>query len=162
MKSLVLVRHGKSSWKYNVLDRERPLKLRGKNDAKLVASKYLETNKRPEYIYSSPANRALSTCKIFVNTFKLNKNNIKINENLYDFSGYMVMDFIKSLPNNQDEVILFGHNYAFTSISNLLGSTYIDNLPTSGLVKINFETNDWKTLNTGKTVLTLIPKNLKP
>ena len=57
--------------------------------------------------------------------------------------------------------MIFGHNHAFTSISNIFGSIFIDNLPTSGLVKINFDTNNWADIKQGQTELILIPKELK-
>ena len=41
MKELILIRHAKSSWKYNVIDHERPLTDRGLEDAMLV-SNYLK------------------------------------------------------------------------------------------------------------------------
>ncbi|WP_179006691.1 SixA phosphatase family protein [Winogradskyella forsetii] len=161
MKTLILMRHGKSSWRHNVSDRERPLKSRGKNDAKLVANQFVKHNDSPKVIFSSPANRALSTCKIFTKALKIPETEIKVIEDLYDFSGESVIDFIKSLPNSLNEVMIFGHNHAFTSISNIFGDNFIDNLPTSGLVKINFEIDNWKDLKQGTTEFIIIPKELK-
>ena len=161
MKSITFVRHGKSSWEFDVLDRDRPLKFRGKNDAKRVAEHYKSANTIPEIIYSSPANRALSTCKIFTKIFEYAEDSINIDESLYDFSGEMVLDFIKALPNTQNNIMIFGHNHAFTSITNLSGSQYIDNLPTAGLVKISFNIKDWKSIETGTTDLVIIPKTLR-
>ena len=57
--------------------------------------------------------------------------------------------------------MIFGHNHAFTSISNIFGTAYMDNLPTSGLVKIDFEIEDWKDLKKGVTKLIIIPKELR-
>lgn len=161
MKSIILVRHGKSSWEYDVLDRERPLKSRGVKDAKLVVKEFLKENSVPKFIYSSPAKRALSTCKIFVKSMKLPETSISVIEKLYDFGGENVVDFIKNHSDNCDEIMIFGHNHAFTSIANIFGSIFIANLPTSGLVKINFETNNWKHIEKGETELLIIPKELK-
>ena len=161
MKTLILVRHGKSSWEYNVSDRERPLKSRGLNDAKLVASEFLKSHDIPERIFSSPANRALTTCKVFTKVFGLSEDMILISDDLYDFGGESVITFIKNLSNNINSVMIFGHNHAFTSISNIFGSNFIDNLPTSGLVKINMEIDDWKDLKQGETEALIIPKELK-
>ena len=63
MKKLTLVRHAKSSWKHNVIDFERPLKTRGENDAVLVANYIKDKLEKPDVIWSSDANRALSTAK---------------------------------------------------------------------------------------------------
>ncbi|WP_412560722.1 SixA phosphatase family protein [Winogradskyella sp. MIT101101] len=161
MKTIVLVRHGKSSWKYDVSDAERPLKSRGVNDAKLVANQYLESNDVPEKIFTSPANRALSTCRIFIDVFGLSENSFTINEDLYDFSGEGVINFIKKLPNTIDSAMIFGHNHAFTSIVNIFGDRFIDNLPTSGLVKLNFDIDNWQDFKQGTTELVIIPKELK-
>jgi phosphohistidine phosphatase len=57
--------------------------------------------------------------------------------------------------------MIFGHNYAFTSIVNRFGSTFIDNLPTCGLVWIQFDINSWKEIKTGITKLVIKPKDLK-
>ncbi len=161
MKTIVLIRHGKSSWESNVTDRERPLKPRGKNDAKLVVNQFIKESIAPKYIFSSPAKRALNTCKVFTKSLNLSENIIKIVEDLYDFGGESVINFIKNLPDNYDEIMIFGHNHAFTSISNIFGSIFIDNLPTCGLVKINFDIDSWAEIKQGQTELMLIPKELK-
>ena len=65
MKRLILVRHGKSSWDYDVPDDERPLKERAFNDADTVISAVKDQIKEPFTIWSSYAKRALTTAKIF-------------------------------------------------------------------------------------------------
>jgi len=161
MKFIVLVRHGKSSWEFDVTDRERPLKQRGVNDAQLVANEFIKSNKIPEKVFSSPANRALSTCKIFVEAFNLSENSISIEDDLYDFGGESVIRFIKQLPNTYDDIMIFGHNHAFTSIANIFGDKFIENLPTSGLIKLKFDIDNWKDLKQGFTELIITPKELK-
>ncbi|BAO77154.1 SixA phosphatase family protein [Winogradskyella sp. PG-2] len=161
MKIIVLVRHGKSSWEFDVSDRKRPLKTRGKNDAKLIVNQFIKENRLPKNIFSSPAKRALDTCKIFAKSLSLPKNTIEVVDDLYDFGGESVIKFIKNLPDDYDEIMIFGHNHAFTSISNIFGSIFIDNVPTCGLVKIRFEIDSWSDLEQGKTEQILIPKELK-
>ncbi|WP_299361885.1 histidine phosphatase family protein [Winogradskyella sp.] len=161
MKSIVLVRHGKSSWEFDVSDVQRPLKQRGIKDAQLVANKFIKSNKIPEKIFSSPANRALSTCKIFVSIFNLSENSISIEDDLYDFGGENVLRFVKKLPNEYTSIMIFGHNHAFTSIANIFGDKFIENLPTSGLIKLKFDIDNWQDLKQGTTELIIIPKELK-
>lgn len=161
MKEIVLVRHGKSSWEFDVTDRNRPLKLRGVTDAKLVAAAYIKKKDIPDIIFSSPANRALSTCKIFSSILGFSESSIQVVDALYDFGGNNVINFIKKLPNDYNNVMIFGHNHAFTSISNIFGDLFIDNLPTSGLVKLKFDINEWKDLKTGRTEFIIIPKDFK-
>ena len=161
MKSIILVRHGKSSWEFDVSDALRPLKNRGINDAKLVANQFVRDNELPDFIYSSPAVRAFSTCKIFLAVFGLSEDSVNVKDELYDFGGENVVRFIKRLPNNYNTVMLFGHNHAFTSIANIFGDKFIDNLPTSGLIKLNFDISDWKDFKKGTTEFIIIPKGLK-
>ncbi len=161
MKSIVLVRHGKSSWEFDVSDAQRPLKQRGINDAQLVANEFIKSNEIPVKIFSSPANRALSTCKIFMKVFNLTENSILIEDDLYDFGGESVLRFIKNLPNQHNHIMIFGHNYAFTSIANIFGDKFIENLPTSGLVKLKFDISNWRDLKKGYTELMITPKALK-
>lgn len=161
MKTITLVRHGKSSWEFDVIDYDRPLKQRGIDDSRMVAKELEKRGYVPKVVFSSPANRALSTCEIFLKTLKLSKDQVIIDDVLYDFDGRNVIDFIKKLSNELKEVMIFGHNHAFTSISNIFGDTFIDNLPTSGLVKLNFDIEDWKDLKQGATEFIIIPKDLR-
>ncbi|MCK0188469.1 histidine phosphatase family protein [Arenibacter sp. F20364] len=161
MKTVILVRHGKSSWEYSVSDKDRPLLERGIKDVHKVAGKFLSNLIHIDAAYSSLANRALHTAMIFLRTINFPIANFALSNELYDFSGEDVYRFIKGLKNDKDTVIIFGHNEAFTHIANSLGNMYIDNVPTSGLVQIKFDTNDWSAVAKGTTVQTLFPKQLK-
>lgn len=161
MKTLIIVRHAKSSWKYDVSDINRPLKASGINDAKLVSNKFILNNYKPEAVFSSPANRAFETCKIFTENMDFSYKNVHISDQLYDFGGNKVISFIKSLEKNYDSIMIFGHNHALTAITNTYGDKEIDNLPTSGLVIIKFEIEFWKDIKKGKTQLILLPRDLK-
>jgi phosphohistidine phosphatase len=160
-KSIILMRHGKSSWAYDLQDEKRPLKDRGKNDAKLVAEDFKAYNIKVDKVYSSPAVRAYETCKIVHKTLGWDIDIVKVENGLYDFGGEQVINIIKNLPETYNTVMLFGHNHAFTSIANLFGNGYIDNLPTSGVVKINFEVDMWSLVENGKTEFVIIPKSLR-
>lgn len=161
MKTLIMMRHAKSSWEYDVGDRERPLKKRGMTDAKVIAKKFNELDIEPDRIYSSPANRALSTCHIFLDNTEISYKKLEIIEDLYDFGGQSVVNFIKKIPDEYQTTMIFGHNHAFTAVVNTYGSRYIDNLPTAGLAMINFEITSWKDLKKGDTQLLLLPRDYR-
>jgi len=161
MKNLILVRHAKSSWDYNVSDDKRPLENRGITDTQLVSLKFKDHLFQTDMVFSSPANRALTTCKIFLKNLEISDKLLIVSHKLYDFSGENVIDFIKNIDKQLNNVIIFGHNYAFTSISNRFGSIFIDNLPTCGLVWIQFDVDSWEDIETGKTLLIIRPKDLK-
>ena len=161
MKEITFVRHAKSSWKYDVSDKERPLKKRGITDADLVSSNFVALKKVPKHWFSSPANRALTTCKIFAKKAGFPTEDIRIDEKLYDFGGSGVVQFIKELDDDLDKIVIFGHNHAFTAIANSFGTEYIDNVPTCGLVTIQFDISSWKDLKQGKTTQIIFPRHLK-
>lgn len=161
MKEITFIRHAKSSWKFDLPDVLRPLKSRGITDANLVADEFLKFKFHPQKIFSSPATRARKTCEIFAGKSLFDFNNIEIVDDLYDFGGSSVVKFIKSLDNSLDRIMIFGHNHAFTSIANSFGTEYIENVPTSGLFKLDFSINSWSELNQGVTSLTIFPRDLK-
>lgn len=162
MKSLILMRHGKSSWEYSgASDSDRPLLERGINDAYLVASKFSQEKIKIDAAYSSPANRALHTSMIFMKTLNISLSKFQVTNELYDFSGESVFQFVKKMSNEMDVVLIFGHNNAFTHIANTLGNEYIENVSTAGLVHIEFLCTTWKEISQGTTKQILFPKQLR-
>ena len=155
------MRHGKSSWDYDLNDKDRPLLERGIADVYLVASKFKTLDLTVDAVFSSPANRALHTAVIFSREQHFLFSNFQIVNELYDFSGESVFQFIRELDNNLGTVIIFGHNNAFTNLANKLGDTYIENVPTAGLVQLKFNTADWSAISDGLTLQTIFPKKLK-
>jgi len=161
MKTLYLVRHAKSSWKHDVEDHKRPLKDRGERDGSLVSKKVKDEIEPPQKIISSDATRALTTAIFFKKALEIEDTNFETNHELYDFSGQNVMRIIKSLDNSLDRVMIVGHNHAFTSVANMLGDRYIENVPTCGFVMLEFDEKNWSDITTGKTVKTIFPRDLK-
>jgi len=156
-----MVRHAKSSWKHDVIDHKRPLKGRGIRDAALVSEALKDNVTAPERIITSDAVRAHTTALYFKEAFNVSDSNFTTNHSLYDFSGQQVMNIIKNLDNANDTVMIVGHNHAFTSVANMLGNKYIENVPTCGFVMIRFNENSWSDISTGTTKKTLFPRDLK-
>ncbi|WP_420574249.1 SixA phosphatase family protein [Kordia sp.] len=161
MKTLIIVRHAKSSWEYPVDDKDRTLKLRGIKDAHLVANHIADKINTPDIIYSSIANRALHTCAIFTRCLQYPFDKVVIKEDMYDFGGSGLVNVVKSCDNEVDTLMVFGHNHAITAVVNTYGSQFFDNVPTSGTVVIQFDTDSWKTISEGSTILKVFPKDLK-
>jgi phosphohistidine phosphatase len=160
MKTLLLMRHAKSLWEYEVNDTDRILSQKGIEDA-YAASRYLINRiAKPDVVFSSPANRALHTCIIFMKTLKLPFHKLQVVEDLYDFRGDQVMMFLRSIKQTYQHIALFGHNYALTSLCNLLGDKPLEHLPTSGAALIQFQVTEWASIGEGHTALTVFPKEL--
>ncbi len=160
MKKIILVRHAKSSWKENVIDHERPLNTRGMNDVQLV-SKSLIGQLKPDLILCSDAVRTRLTANAFVTNHQFSNEIFELNPNLYDFSGNNLLEVIKSCPKHVNELMVFGHNHAVTSFVNSYGNIHIDNVPTCGVIIIEFNIESWDALNQGKTIKTVFPRDLK-
>lgn len=161
MKNLIIVRHAKSSWENYSSDKARILTEKGKIDASLVAinlGNFLNFN---YIIYSSTANRARETATIFATNFSYPVHEIIFLEDLYTFDENQLEKVIKSLNNDKQNGILFGHNDAITNFVNKFGDIFIENIPTSGLVWMQFDCDDWKLLKKGKIHKVIFPRDLK-
>ena len=161
MKQIILMRHGKSSWDYDVSDKDRPLQEKGIKDAHLISNTFKLHAPTLDFAFSSPANRALHTSMIFVRNLGLDLSRFRVEKTLYDFSGDGVQQFVSNLDNDLHTVAIFGHNYAFTSLANTWGDQYIENVPTAGLVHITFGVDDWSRISKGITKQMVFPKHLK-
>ncbi len=161
MKNLILIRHSKSSWDEPVSDKNRGLTESGKNDSVLVALDSCKLINDKFTLLSSNATRAFETATIFAANYSVPFNEIIVKEDLYTFDEYQLEKVIKSLNNDLENVILFGHNAAITNFVNKFGDIFIENVPTSGLVWIKFDCEEWKLLKKGKIQKVIFPRDLK-
>jgi len=161
VKTLYLIRHAKSSWEFDVSDEKRPLNERGLSDASLIGKELKTIIKKLDRVLCSPAERAYTTAQIVLDYLDIDKNLFSVESKLYDFGGSLVTEVIEECNDSIDALMIFGHNHAFTYLANLYGSLSIDNLPTAGVVAIEFDVTQWKNITKGKTVLTLYPKSLR-
>jgi phosphohistidine phosphatase len=161
MKRLILVRHGKSSWENNLPDEKRPLKKRAYNDAEVVLKTFKEFQSGDLILWSSPAVRAHTTAKIFKEELQIPDDKFIVKKELYTFDDDHLLSVIKTCSEDIAQLMIFGHNPAMTGLVNRLGDKPIDNLPTTGLCVIDFDSDNWKDIKTGKTLLQLFPKNLR-
>lgn len=144
---MVLTRHAKSSWEYDTIDDfDRPLKESGIRNAMLIAESIKKKNIEFDFIYSSPANRAIHTAIIFSRILKVPFPKIGIEEKLYSESDSEIIQFIKNIPNTYSNILLFGHNPTFTDLANRFLKQRISNLPTAGAVFLEFNCPSWNNI----------------
>ncbi len=148
MKTLYIVRHAKSSWDFEaLLDFDRPLKDRGVNDAADMASRLNRAGHVPELIISSPATRALQTAKIFCEGLDIPESRISLSDDFYDAGCEDLMNVISRMDDTFSSLMIFGHNPGFTELANHLGTMVIDNIPSSGIVVLKFNTGKWEEID---------------
>ena len=161
MKNLILVRHAKSSWETPLKDRDRPLSKNGLQAAHLVSSYVSKYLPKTYLLWTSVAERASQTALIFAQNLCYPIESIIYKEDLYTFDENQLTKVIKSCKNEFDSVILFGHNGAITNFVNKFGDVFIENVPTSGFVSLQFDVDDWSAIEKGKTLKVIVPKDLK-
>lgn len=163
MKSLTIVRHAKSSWKDRGLsDRERPLNKRGNRDAPVMGKRVADAGIRPSQIISSPAVRAWTTARIFAKELGYPAEFLQREDGLYLASLDNLLDVIATQDNGFNNLMLFGHNPGLTDFVNYLVPGLTNNLPTSGVVSVNLEVDDWMLHDRPKTDLILHDYPKKP
>ncbi len=161
MKTLILIRHAKSSWDTPVQDKDRLLNQIGIKDAHLMAQEAAQFFPKSYFVMSSKAKRAAETALIFAQNLNWPIESIQFLDDLYTFDAFKLENIIKSCDNRYENVILFGHNAAITDFVNKFGDVFIDNVPTAGMVSISFATNSWSTIAKGKTNKLLFPRELR-
>jgi len=144
MKKLYICRHAKSSWKFQgIADFDRPLNKHGEKDAPMIGKVLAKRKVKPQVIFSSPAKRAFTTAKIIAAEIGYPAEKIKIEKNFYDAQlGYLI-DFVQSLSDDLNEIMIIGHNPGVTSLNNIFSKKYIDNIPTAGVVELKFDFEKW-------------------
>ena len=154
MKTLTLVRHAKSSWKDRGLsDRERPLNKRGEHDAPLMGQYVAEAGVRPSQIISSPAVRAWTTARIFAGKLGYPVEFLQREDGLYLASLDNLLDVVATQDAGFNNLMLFAHNPGLTDLANYLVPGLTNNLPTSGAVSVNLDSDDWMLYDRPKTEL---------
>jgi len=148
MKTLYIVRHGKSSWEDAQLpDHDRPLLPVGIKKTKRIA-KFLAKKKRiPDLLLTSSARRAYETAEIIADYIGYPAGKIKKERNLYHASPDEIYAELFALPDHLNSVMIFGHNPTLTYFVNDFLSPTIENLPTTGTVSINFDCDTWDQLS---------------
>ena len=150
MKTLILVRHAKSSWSEPGLsDFDRPLNGRGVRDAPRMGKRFKEKEITPDRLVSSTAKRAIDTCKIIAEVIGYPVSSIISNRNLYHAEEDQLLTIVQQLKEPDDVVMLFGHNPGFTDFANRLMNIHIDNIPTCGIVACTLPVDKWDAVSWG-------------
>lgn len=148
MKTLFLVRHGKSSWDNVTLsDRERPLAERGRRDAEKMSARLARRGVKLDLILSSPATRALATAQVFSRRLRGKHRGILVDERLYANQTEMLLNLLQELNGKLKRVMLVGHNPELAELAEHL-SGRLDQLPTCAVVRLKFDTKDWSDIGT--------------
>ncbi len=110
MKTLLIVRHAKSSWKQDdIPDHDRPLKRRGKRDARALGLHLLEQELIPQLIICSTAKRARQTAKLMAEAAGF-EGEIALEPTLYEAGPMGYIQALQSIDESYQRVLVVGHN----------------------------------------------------
>jgi len=145
MKTLILVRHAKSSWKHPHLDdHDRPVNKRGKRDIPVMAEHLVSRVADIDLIMSSSAVRA---AKFAQQIQVLSGSRLIADKALYTFNAMRLLSSLAAVSDDIHTLVAVGHNPAITELSNYLCDGSIRNVPTSGLVCLQLGSDQWQGLN---------------
>ena len=146
VKSLLVQRHAKSSWKHPELtDHDRPLNKRGKNDAPCMGKLLQKEKLIPNVIISSTAIRAYATAKSVAKACGY-KGEITLNQSLYAAGSEAYFNVLHGLSDNYVRVLLVGHNPGIEELLEILTSQ-IHIMPTCSLACLTLEISKWSDID---------------
>jgi phosphohistidine phosphatase len=162
MKTVLVLRHAKSSWKERGLsDHNRPLNKRGLNDAPIMGQLIYEEALVPQVILSSTARRARNTADLVAEACSF-EGEVTYIEDFYHAWPSDYVDALRSLSDDIDSAMLVGHNPGIEMlIEELTGES--ERFPTAALALIHLPIDSWFQLNDeveGELVSLWVPREL--
>jgi len=162
MKTILLLRHAKSSWKdASVKDFDRPLNQRGLKAAPAIGRLMRKRKLQPELVLSSPAERARQTTQLVLEAAGL-KTEVRYDERIYEASAARLFEIVSQLDDEAEVVMMVGHNPGFEELLEALTGTG-RSLSTAALACIELDIEKWNKVRAGENQLAWLvrPKELK-
>ena len=148
MKTLHLVRHAKSSWKdASLADRDRPLKKRGRHDARIMAEYMRRAGFRCDSVFSSPAARAVQTLETMRKRLALDAMQTHLDEALYTFDCNELLKWLRR--QSAGSLMIVGHNPALLDLTIWLNGESIEKLPTAAWCWLTLAVENWSDISRG-------------
>lgn len=147
MKTLLLMRHGKSSWKDFKKDEDkfRPLTKRGVKDVEQMADLLEEKEIFPQIILTSTAKRARETANIFLEECRGEITFIAL-DSLFLAEPPAVIEVLKTIQNQTERLLLIGHNPGLECLlQHLTGA--VESLSTSNVACLELPIEHWEDIS---------------
>lgn len=151
MKTLLLMRHAKSSWKEsNIPDHDRPLNRRGKHDVPLMGKLLRDQKMNLDLIISSTALRAETTANLIAKAVRY-KGKIILDKSIYNAEP---MDLLTLLSNSSDEynsILLVGHNPTMEEMVQMITNSPEITMATCAIAHLTLSIDTWTDLKEKQT-----------
>jgi len=163
MKTLLLLRHAKSSWDNpDLADHDRPLNHRGQKDAPRMGKIMRDKGLLPDLILCSSAVRARQTLEL-ANEALAYYGEIEYREELYSFEPGAYLRAIHDIPSVNQLVMIVGHNPSIQEVLTGLTGEYMS-MPTAALAEIELSIEEWGQISFGMGAILKnfwVPKGIK-
>ena len=142
MKSVLILRHAKSSWKDpDLTDHDRPLNKRGKDDAPRMGRLLKREHLVPDTIISSTAIRARATAEAVAKASGY-KGEIISNPSLYAAGPHAYIDALHDMSDDYGRALIIGHNPGLEELVEILtGESHV--MPTCSLAHVKLRVQNW-------------------
>jgi phosphohistidine phosphatase len=148
MKTVLLIRHAKSSWENpSLADHDRPLNKRGQHDTLRMGKLLNEEEIVPDAIYCSTAKRAKSTVDGLLKNCNF-EGEVTYLDSLYHGSPDYFFEILSNLPGEIRSVMLAGHNPDMEYFLDLICNVQ-EHLSTASIAVIEFPLDNWAEINDG-------------
>jgi phosphohistidine phosphatase len=145
MKTLLLLRHAKSSWKDSDLDdHDRPLNKRGKKDAPKMGRLLREEEMLPDLVIASSAKRCRKTAEHVIHSSGY-RGETRIHGELYEAGAEKLRQFLANLDDSIGCVLLIAHNPGMEELLEPLAGVYTP-LSTAALAHVDIPIDSWRDL----------------
>lgn len=150
MKIVSAVRHAKSDWTTGLPDIERPLNNRGLRNAPAMGRRLLQRSVSPDLLIASPATRAHGTAKLIATELRYSLDEVQIVHELYGADTATFLAILSGLSDDIGHVMVFSHNPGVTNFVNRTASAEIANIPTCGVVELEFPIESWSEIGSSQ------------
>lgn len=142
MKTLLILRHAKSSWKdVTLADHDRPLNKRGLRDAPLMGQLLRDEDLLPDLIITSTARRALMTVEALVEASGY-EGEVHLTNDFYHASTEAFLEILSQVPDDYQRVMVVGHNPGLEALLDVLTGEYL-RIPTTALAQVSLPVESW-------------------
>jgi len=125
MPELLILRHGESASPAGTADFDRSLKARGKQDSACIGRWLIRNDLVPDFVISSPANRAIATARIVCEAMNLEPDTIHESRDIYLAELETLLRIVSNLPHTAQRAMIVGHNPGLEELLAVLSKTSV-------------------------------------
>ena len=145
MKTLLILRHAKSSWNNpDLSDYDRPLNRRGKRDAPRMGKFLRQQSLIPDLIISSTAKRAKKTAKLFAKAIGYKKK-VSLETAFYHARPETYITILQDTNDDYQRVMVIGHNPGLEALVAILTGR-MELMPTAAIAHVLLPIDQWNQL----------------